>query len=100
MYFSAEYPGPFWLSTKERERMRHDVLLSGTKTKRLARAEMLAALQGKGVVASGKAKDLKILCDNNGKGTIILKQKKGEGWEGKLKGMLQILWEQGWIDPQ
>jgi hypothetical protein len=22
-----------------------------------------------------------------------------EGWEGKAKGMEQILWERGWIDP-
>ena len=22
-----------------------------------------------------------------------------EGWEGKVKGMLQILWERGFIDP-
>jgi hypothetical protein len=61
---------------------------------------MLAALQGKGIVASGKAKGLKILCKNNGIRTVILEQKKEEGWEGKPKGMLQILWEQGWIDPQ
>jgi hypothetical protein len=61
---------------------------------------MLAALQGKGIVASGKAKDLKILWENNGIQTVILEQKKEEGWEGKPKGMLQILWERGWIDPQ
>jgi len=32
MSFSAEDPGPFWLSTKEREQKRLDILLSGTKT--------------------------------------------------------------------
>ena len=26
------------------------------------------------------------------------KQKTIKGWEGKLKGLLQVLWEQGWID--
>jgi hypothetical protein len=61
---------------------------------------MLAALQGKGIVASGKAKELKIVCENNGIRTVILEQKKEEGWEGKPKGMLQILWERGWINPQ
>jgi hypothetical protein len=49
---------------------------------------MLAALQGKEIVASEKAKDLKILCKNNGIGIVILKQKKDEGLEGKPKGML------------
>ncbi len=49
---------------------------------------MLAALQGKEIVANGKAKDLKILCENNGICTVILEQKKEEGWEGKPKGML------------
>ena len=29
---------------------------------------------------------------------IEVHQKFIEGWEGKLKGILQVLWEQGWID--
>ena len=27
------------------------------------------------------------------------KQDVLQGWEGKAKGMEQILWERGWIDP-
>ncbi len=30
--------------------------------------------------------------------TEVEEQTIEEGWEGKLKGMLEILWEQGWID--
>jgi hypothetical protein len=35
---------------------------------------------------------------NNGILTKIIEQIIEEGWEGKPKGMVQILWEQGWID--
>jgi hypothetical protein len=57
-------------------------------------------LEQKGIIASGKAAELKKIAENNGIRTIFQEQKKEEGWEGKPKGMLQVLWEQGWVDEQ
>jgi hypothetical protein len=28
------------------------------------------------------------------------KEKVIEGWESKVKGLIQVLWERGWIDMQ
>jgi hypothetical protein len=30
----------------------------------------------------------------------VVERKKIEGWAGKPKGLLQVLWETGWIDPE
>jgi len=46
----------------------------------------------------GTAKELVKLAEDNGIATTITCAKIVEGWEGKPKGMLQILWERGWID--
>ncbi len=40
------------------------------------------------------------IAKNYGILAIFQEQKKEEGWEGKPKGMLQVLWEQGWVDEQ
>ncbi len=48
--------------------------------------------------SNGKSKGHKKIAENNGILTKIEEQIIEEGWEGKLKGMLQILWEWGWID--
>jgi hypothetical protein len=55
-------------------------------------------LEQKGIIASGKTAELKKLAKNNGILTIFQEQKEEEGWEHKPKGMLQVLWEQGWVD--
>jgi hypothetical protein len=54
-------------------------------------------LQERGITATGKAEDKKN-AENNGILNKIEEQIIEEGWESKLKGMLQILWERGWID--
>jgi hypothetical protein len=43
--------------------------------------------------SNGKSKGHKKIAENNGILTKIEEQIIEEGWEGKLKGMLQILWE-------
>jgi hypothetical protein len=42
--------------------------------------------------------DLLALCGQQNLPTTIKEQGVKEGWLGKPKGMLQILWERGWID--
>jgi hypothetical protein len=67
---------------------------------RLTKKQLVQALKQKGIIASGKAVELKKIAENNGILTVFQEQKKEEGWEGKPKGMLQVLWEQGWVDEQ
>jgi hypothetical protein len=30
--------------------------------------------------------------------TKIVRTREKKGWEGQLKGLLQVLWDRGWID--
>jgi hypothetical protein len=50
--------------------------------------DLIKALEQKGIIAS-----VRKLAENNGILTILQEQKKEEGWVGRPKGMLQILWE-------
>jgi hypothetical protein len=46
----------------------------------------------------GKLMDIQAAARNNGIPLEIKKTKFHEGWEEKPKGLLQVLWERGWID--
>jgi hypothetical protein len=99
MVFKATDEGPFWMSPEEREEKRHDREVEGqTKTKKLNKRELALKLQEKGIRTKGTAKELVKLAEDNGIATAITCAKIVEGWEGKPKGMLQVLWERGWID--
>jgi hypothetical protein len=97
LYFRPEDEVPFWLTPEDRERKRYDVLKEGTK---MIRKQSVQGLEQKWIIANGKAAELKKIAKNNFILTIFQEQKKEEGWEGKPKGMLQVLWEQGWVDEQ
>jgi hypothetical protein len=103
----AEDEGPWWLSPEAREKQRYDRNDGNkkngqpTKQKNRTRAELASALlveSGITVESNRLLKDLKELATING---ISLTHEKGqinEGWCGKPKGLLQVLWERGWID--
>jgi len=59
---------------------------------------VIAKLREKEIMATGSLKALKKLCDQNQVPTAEFIQKIKQGWVGKQKGLLQILWERGWID--
>jgi hypothetical protein len=46
----------------------------------------------------GKLADLQRAATNHGLPIEEISQKVLEGWEGKPKGLLQVLWERGWVD--
>ncbi len=73
---------------------------SGKKIKRFRnKGDLLKELQSRGVSAKGRKDELQILCKQK---NIPIEEELDEvveGWEGKPKGMLQILWERGFVDP-
>ena len=92
-------PGPYWMSREERERTRSD-RPTGRRIKRFRnKGKLLKDLQAKGVSAKGRKDELQILCKNQNLPIEEELDEVVEGWEGKPKGMLQILWERGFIDP-
>ena len=99
MVFSATDDGPFWMEAAEREEKRKDRVLANKVVKRrLTKDELIRKLQQKGVTATGNIKNLQRLCRNAQINLVETTQKTQLGWEGQPKGMLQILWERGWID--
>jgi hypothetical protein len=99
MHFVASDIGPYWLTTEERELNRTD-RPTGKKIKRFRnKRDLQKDLEAKGVTAKGAKYELQALCKNK---DIPIEEEIAdviEGWEGKAKGMLQILWERGFIDP-
>jgi hypothetical protein len=90
---------PFWMSREEQEKTGHDQVIQGqTRTRTLKKAEMKKLLEEKNIPARGTAKELAKICEDHGILTRITSYKVIEGWENKPKGMLQTLWERGFID--
>jgi len=99
LVFKSTDDGPFWMSREEREKTRHDQVIQGqTRTRTLKKTEMKKLLEEKNIPARGTAKELAKLCEDHGILTKIISNKVIEGWEGKPKGILQTLWERGFID--
>ena len=57
-------------------------------------------LQAKGVLGMGDKKELQRLCSRNDVPIETSTMGIVEGWEGKAKGMLQMLFERGRINPK
>ena len=57
-------------------------------------------LREKGIKnAKGNKKQIQTIAQRAGIPVSYQHREVIEGWEGKQKGMEQILWERGWIDP-
>jgi hypothetical protein len=100
--FRAEDTGPFWLTPEQREESRHDRPKAGATPKERSKQELYCDLLAAGERNLPKHIN-KISKDNlveraRAKGIPLEKTPVDEGWEGKPKGLLQILWERGWID--
>ena len=70
----------------------------------MRKAELVSLLQAKigaSFISSTyrSMEDLYLLAGNHGIATTIEEDEVIPGWLGKSKGLLQILWERGWIDP-
>ena len=101
MQYKATDRGPYHLSPEERDRQRHD-RVTGKKTKKnKTKAMVLEDLKQLGMNGvSGTAKHLQEIAEQNNIPLFVEEDEVIKGWEGKPKGMLQILWERGWIDEE
>jgi hypothetical protein len=103
--FSETDIGPFWMTPDERTLNRLDQIIdsSDSATAKVVpknKSELILELHGKGIKTKGKnKKELVGLCVNN---SIEINRgdtpKIKEGWLGKPKGLLQVLWERGFVD--
>jgi hypothetical protein len=101
MVFKETDAGPFWLSEQERIEQRHDQIEAGMKVKRkLKKEEIIKKPAEAGVMATGNyTKIQKLVLEKNIPITEENLPKIKLGWAGKQKGVYQVLWERGLIDP-
>jgi hypothetical protein len=99
MVLQEGYLGPFDMSEADREASKFDFPTGDTTTKKRRKDAMENNLKAKGVRARGSRNVIVRLCKQNDIPHKITTAKIKEGWGGKPKGVLQILWERGFIDP-
>jgi hypothetical protein len=90
--------GPYWMSADERELNRKDRQGTKTRTRDFTKEVLIGKLAEKGIEAKGNSKQVKAMCAEQNIPINYTETEIKEGWEGKAKGMEQILWERGWID--
>jgi len=93
--------GPFWLDDHERSSSKFDIILDGQSEKEKTKIHLLSDLRVAGVDTTTRRflkPELIELCIANNIPITIPSQNIKPGWCNKPKGMLQILFERGWID--
>jgi hypothetical protein len=100
MSFGPGDEGPYWMTPEERERTRKDEYKTTTKPKEYTKAQLTEMLRQEGIEnAKGNKKQIQAIAQQAGIPITYQRRDVIEGWEGKPKGMEQVLWERGWIDP-
>ena len=103
--FSSTDAGPFWMDQAEREHNRHDRILPSppgpTRMRNKTISELKAELAPFNILndrRSYRLVELQELARNKEIETRVVRTREKKGWEGRQKGLLQVLWERGWID--
>ena len=87
------------MTEAQREETRHDRILEEEKTQEFTKEEQLKVLKKEqGVSAKGKKAAIQAIAQEHGLPVWETTQIVVDGWEGKPKGLLQVLWERGIVD--
>ena len=98
MFYLPTDMGPFHLSAERKEQNKFDRRTGNVVKKKRNKNELQNLLQQKKVSAKGNAAAIQQLAKNQDIPLEIEIDEIEEGWVGKPKGMMQILWERGFID--
>jgi hypothetical protein len=98
MQYKSSDRGPYYLSIEERERQRHDRPTGKTLTENKTKDMILNNLKESSIHVIGTVVQLKEIARRNNIPVIFDMQEIIKGWEGQPKGMLQVLWERGFVD--
>jgi hypothetical protein len=103
--FKSTDDGPFWMSPDQRELNRHDRILplppGPPRMQNKTISELKAELAPLGVLndrRNYRLKELQDIAEQKNVETKKVRVTEKKGWEGRAKGLLQVLWERGWID--
>jgi hypothetical protein len=99
MVFQEVDEGPFYLSPLLRDLRRYDEI-KGTKTKNRLKKDLSEELDKLGLSTRGKTmKEVQEMAIARNIPITIVENDVVEGWVGKPKGIKQVLWERGLLDP-
>ena len=103
--FTSDDEGPFWMSPEERELNRHDRLLPAPPGARNLRNKTIAELKSElrqfDVLSERRQyrlTELQQIARDKNIDLRVERTRDKKGWTGQPKGLLQVLWERGWID--
>ena len=99
LVFKENDVGPCDLSLYDRNDRKYDKV-KGTKTRPLIKDELIKSLSSVIKKPMGTKEQLQKLCKDNNMPIDVIVEDILEGWVGKPKGSLQLLYERGWINPQ
>ena len=99
MVFQEGDEGPFWMSPQERESRKFDKGTGKIKKRELTIKELGEKLLQQGYTGGGRKKALQQAAQARGIPTTEEYEDILEGWLGKPKGLLQVCWERGLLDP-
>jgi hypothetical protein len=101
-FYYVTNPGDYWRTDEQREETRLDRPIDGATPKARSKRELYDALHSMGVLDlpkyMNKISREDLVARATAKLIPIEKIPFEEGWSGKPKGLLQILWERGWVD--
>ena len=96
-----DHSGPFYLSDEEKTAKRFDRESGEIEKKKHTRSQLIKMIQEKSPLTkpNGNLKVIQALAVRLKIPIEFERNKTEEGWSGKQKGSLQILWERGFLDP-
>jgi len=99
--FQSTDVGPCWMTPEEQLQNKNDVELRDEPmvTNVFMKPHLVAKLKEKGLDFNGSKEQLQKRCEDNDIAISEKRWKVKQGWFNQPKGMLQILWERGFIDP-
>jgi hypothetical protein len=100
MIFGPDDEGPYWMTPEEKEKTRKDQYGPTTTQREYTKPQLIEMLKREGIMSpKGNKQQIRDMAQQAGLALTYLKREIIQGWDGKPKGMEQILWERGWIDP-
>ena len=100
MQFSEHDTGPCYLSQSDALKCKYDVDTGRTREKEILKYDLIEALKKDGIDnPCGSKEKLQEMCKNRNLPIRFTEKVVKEGWVGKPKGSLQVLYERGWINP-
>ena len=102
MCFCDDDKGPFYLNNNHRLKRKYDRKTGEIKVITKSKADLKKELKDKGCYVRGHCSREKIerLAREHDIELTCRIEVVEEGWVGRPKGLLQVLWERGWIDEK